>query len=69
MTFAEREQIAAATENCRKLAEEIARLNGILNDLRAHADAETERRMDLSQRVTALENKKPSTLTLGGRRG
>lgn len=68
MTFAEREQIAAATENCRKLAEEIARLNGILNDLRAHADAETERRMDLSQRVTALEAK-PSTLTLGGRRG
>lgn len=33
MTFAEREQIAAATENCRKLAEAVAALTKRVNDL------------------------------------
>lgn len=33
MTFAEREQIALATENCRKLAEAVAALTKRVNDL------------------------------------
>ena len=59
MTFAEKAALEQAYQDITALKAQIA-------DMNAHVMAETERRMDLTQRVTALEAK-PTTLTLKGR--
>ena len=60
MTFAERQMLADAYERCSRLWLQNQDLLRRLEVLTAHVDAETERRMDLSQRVTALEASRPT---------
>ncbi len=63
MTFAERQKLEDAYERCSKLWLQNQDLLRQLETLTSHVDAETERRMDLAQRVTALEASRP-VLTL-----
>ena len=55
MTFAERQMLSEAHERSLKLWSQNQQLREQIEVLQAHVDAETERRMDLQQRVTALE--------------
>jgi hypothetical protein len=66
MTFAEKAALQEAVSRVEALTKVIERLNERVTAIEAHQSAETERRMDLSQRVTALESK-PATLTLKDR--